>query len=101
MGTVWVVQESLKHDLSPAAEYGQLKVLCPPGDVTVDAQPIVDRIREKLADFSDKDYLLLTGDPIMLGTAMAIADAANNGVVNVLKWSRKNGCYFPVRIQFP
>lgn len=92
------MQESLKHNFSPAAEYGILKVLCPPGDISVDARPMVLRVREKLANFNDQDYLVLTGDPIMIGIAMVEAECANNGIVNVLKWNRKTGKYFAVRL---
>ena len=55
-------------------------------------------LRRKLLQFSDKDFLLLTGDPVAIGLACSIASFYNSGRYSVLKWDRRERLYIPIRI---
>lgn len=95
--TVYVVQEVPGKNILPATEYGELKVMLPHGDVTLTAEPTLQRLRGELAHLTEQDYILLIGDPV----AIALATVAANEVVNrlnLLKWDRQTKRYFPVSI---
>jgi len=85
-----------KFDLTPAAEYGELVYLLSPTAAPFTPDPVLGELRDKLADFNDGDYLLLVGNPMLIGFATAIAASANNGHVNLLQWSGKDRRYIAV-----
>jgi hypothetical protein len=94
---VYVVQEVMGKNLLPAAEYGELAVLLPEGQITLSPGPSVFRLRKKLHDYCDNDYLLLIGDPIAIALAAMVAASINQGKVNFLKWDKQERKYFPVK----
>ncbi len=89
------------HDLSPALIYGKIKIMVS-GDqyLPLSIQPIVWEFKKKLKDFSDNDYLLLVGDPVLIGIATAIASNVNRGKVNFLKWDRETSAYVNIDADF-
>jgi len=94
--TVYVVQESMKFNLLPAAEYGELQTLLPPGQVMLATAPTIRALREKLRTFSDSDYLLAIGDPIAIGLSVALAAGFNGGKIKMLKWDRQEHRYYAI-----
>ena len=60
--------------------------------------PVVRALREKLAGFSDDDYLVPIGDPAIMAAAAAIAASFNHGRVRLLKWDRERRIYWPVQL---
>lgn len=105
---VWAVQSSLRrdaatgeltmrYDLSPAEKFGTLYYLTGPSATPWDAA-VVREIERKLDDFTDEDYLLLVGSPVLIGVAFAAAADANEGRVATLQWSGKDGQYVPIRV---
>ncbi len=49
-------------------------------------------------DYTEKDYLLLTGDPAIIGVACSIVSDITNGRYNLLKWDRQERSYYPIKI---
>lgn len=109
MGSVFVVQNQHRWDagkqqfvpkfnLAPAEEYGELVDLLSPTASPFRPQSVLDEIREKLADYGDEDYLLLVGNPILLGLSVAIAAMANDGRINLLQWSGREQKYIAVEV---
>jgi hypothetical protein len=97
--TVYITQEVRGRDLSDAAAFGALDILIPAKEqVALSAQPTVRRMLRKLSKFNDKDYLLLSGDPVCIGVACAIAAQNNRGRFKVLKWDRLEQRYYPVDV---
>ena len=97
--TVYITQEVRGRDLSDAAAFGELDILVPAKDqVSLSAQPTVRRMIRKLAKFTDDDYLLLSGDPVCIGVACALAAQNNRGRFRVLKWDRLEAKYYPVDV---
>ena len=94
---VFVVQEVPNRNVLPAQKYGELILCLPPGDVVLSAAPTVSRLRKKLKDYKDGDYILTMGDPIAIALAGAIASDINNGNVQFLKWDRQERVYYPVK----
>ena len=96
--TVYVVQEVPKFNVLPARKYGELELMLPPGQITLSAGPTVNRLKHKLRNFTDMDYLLLIGDPLAIGLAVAIASNANRGKARLLKWDRQAKQYYPLNV---
>ena len=61
------------------------------------AKTLSDKVIE-LKDYNSKDYLLLSGDPSVIGIAVAIVSDINNGRFNLLKWDRQEQMYYPLEI---
>ena len=60
--------------------------------------PLIFKLRKGLKDFKVGDYLLLTGDPAIIGVACSIASDITNGKYNVLKWDKQERKYYPIEI---
>ena len=60
--------------------------------------PLVFKLRKLLRDYTPEDYLLLTGDPAIIGIACSIVSEITNGKFNLLKWDRQEKMYYPLKI---
>ena len=106
LATVHVVQEipgtkegKPKINIIGAAEYGKFKFLLPElSQIIFSPGPLVFKLRQKLKNFSEKDYLLLTGDPAIIGVACSIVSDITNGKYNLLKWDKQERKYYPIEI---
>jgi hypothetical protein len=109
MSKVFVTHEPTKWDetaqrlvpifnLTPAAVYGDLEILLPAGASLISTVPMVRMMRDRLAGFSDDDYILPAGDPASMMAAGMIASSLNHGRVKVLRWDRQSRAYIPLQI---
>ena len=104
--TVYVLQElpgtsigRPKYNIIGAQKYGKLKVLLKENtQIIMSPGPIIFELRRLLKDYTSKDYLLLSGDPSVIGIAVAIVSDINNGKFNLLKWDRQAQMYYPLEI---
>lgn len=111
--TVYVVQDHRRydrekgeyvpaHDLSPALEYGELVYLLTPTAAPWRPDLVIPELRKGLADFRNDDFLLLNGNPILIGWATAVAADINDGFVQLLQWHGREQKYIPISSQvFP
>ena len=60
--------------------------------------PFIFSIRQKLKDFTENDYLLLNGDPAIIGVTCAIAAEMTHVKFKLLKWDRQEKTYYPIEI---
>ena len=60
--------------------------------------PLIFKLRKGLKDFTTDDYLLLTGDPAIIGVACSIVSDMTNGKYNLLKWDKQERKYYPITI---
>ena len=60
--------------------------------------PLIFKLRQGLKNFSEKDYLLLTGDPAIIGVACSIVSDITNGKYKLLKWDQQERKYYPITI---
>lgn len=104
---VFVVQKQLrqdprsgdlvpKFDLSSAEKYGELVYVLSPTAAPWAADSIMADIRDKLEDFQTTDFLLLIGNPVLIGLVSAVA-ADMAGRVQFLQWSGRQQSYIPVQ----
>ena len=95
--TVYIIQKVPKRDFSSAKQFGDLKSLVPYHEqIALSPGPVVFGVNKILKNFSDDDFLLLVGDPSIIGACCAIASRYNNGRYKVLKWDRLERRYFPI-----
>ena len=103
---VYVIQElpgtkagTPKINIMSAKEYGEFKFLLPEfSQIIFSPGPIVFKLRKLLRDYSPEDYLLLTGDPAIIGVACSIVSDITNGKYNLLKWDKQERQYYPIKI---
>ena len=88
-----------KINIMGAQKYGQFKFLLPEfSQIIFSPGPLVFKLRQGLKDFRPDDYLLLTGDPAIIGVACSIVSDITNGKYNLLKWDRQEKKYYPIEI---
>ena len=106
LSTVYVIQEIAgtrdgkpKINILGAAEYGVFKFLLPElSQIIFSPGPLIFKLRKSLKDFTTEDYLLLTGDPAIIGVACSIVSDMTNGKYNLLKWDKQEKQYYPIEI---
>jgi hypothetical protein len=85
-----------KYNIIGAQKFGKIKVLLREDTQIVRSPgPITYQLRRLLKDFTDKDYLLLSGDPKVIGLSCSIACDINNGKYKTLTWDRQEKMYYP------
>ena len=60
--------------------------------------PLIFKLIKELANYTQKDYLLLTGDPAIIGVACSIVSDITNSKYNLLKWDKQERKYYPIEI---
>ena len=104
--TVYVIQEiagtragNPKINIIGASQYGQFKFLLPEfSQIIFSPGPLIFKLRQGLKNFTTEDYLLLTGDPAIIGVACSIVSDITNGKYNLLKWDKQERKYYPISI---
>ena len=82
-----------------AAEYGIFKFLLPElSQIIFSPGPLIFKLREGLKNYTIEDYLLLTGDPAIIGVACSIVADLTNGKFKLLKWDKQERKYYPIEI---
>ena len=88
-----------KINIIGATQFGQLKVLLPENSqIILSPNYVITTLRSKLKEYTSKDYLLLTGNPAIIGVACSIVSDTTNGKFNLLKWDKQERRYYPVEI---
>ena len=82
-----------------AREYGDF-VFCLPekSQIIFSPGPLIFKLREVLKKYTPKDYLLLTGDPAIIGVACSIVSDTTNGKYKLLKWDKQERKYYSIDI---
>ena len=103
---VYVLQElpgtragSPKINIMSASKFGEFKFLLPEfSQIIFSPGPLIFKLRNLLKVYTIKDYLLLTGDPAIIGVACSIVSEFTNGKFNLLKWYKQYRIYYPIEI---
>ena len=104
--TVYVIQEipgtqsgNPKINIMGASNYGNFKFLLPEfSQMIFSPGPLIYKLREGLKNFKTRDYLLLTGDPALIGVACSIVSDITGGKYNILKWDKQERKYYSISI---
>ena len=105
---VYIVQNVLRKfpdgtlrclDYTQAERFGDIIFLFDGNkQVVMSPQPTIRKLRNLLKDFKDNDYLLLVGDPALIGLTCSVVSTISNGRYNMLKYDRIERDYFPIRV---
>ena len=88
-----------KINIIGASQFGDLKVLLPENaQIILSSGPLVFKLKKLLKDYTQEDYLLLTGDPAIIGVACSIVSDITNGKYKLLKWDKQERRYYPIEI---
>ena len=88
-----------KINIIGATQFGNLRVLLPENSqIILSPNYVITTLRQKLKEYTTKDYLLLTGDPAIIGVACSIVSDITNGKYNLLKWDKQERKYYPISI---
>ena len=104
--TVYVIQEipgtkegKPRINIMGASDYGSLKFLLPElSQIIFSPGPLIFKLRKALKNYTREDYLLLTGDPAIIGVACSIVSDITNGKYKLLKWDKQERKYYPITI---
>ena len=104
--TVYVIQEipgtrdgKPRINIIGAADYGSLTFLLPElSQIIFSPGPLIFKLRKALKNYTSEDYLLLTGDPAIIGVACSIVSDITNGKYKLLKWDKQEKKYYPITI---
>jgi predicted NBD/HSP70 family sugar kinase len=84
-----------KFNIIGAQKFGKIEVLLREDTQIVRSPgPITYQLKRLLKNFTDKDYLLLSGDPKVIGLAIAVACDINNGKYKTLTWDKQEKMYY-------
>ena len=103
---VYVIQEipgtkegRPKINIMGAQKFGKIKVLLKEDSQMIFSPgPIIFELRRLLKEYRPTDYLLLTGDPAIIGVACSVVSDITNGKYNLLKWDKQENQYYPIAI---
>ena len=103
---VYVIQEIAgtrdgrpKINIMGAAEFGTFKFLLPElSQIIFSPGPLIFKLRKGLKDYKETDFLLLTGDPAIIGVACSIVSDKTNGKYQLLKWDKQERKYYSIKI---
>jgi len=103
---VYVIQEIAgtkegrpKINILGAAQFGTFKFLLPElSQIIFSPGPLIFKLRKGLQNYRQKDYLLLTGDPAIIGVACSIVSDMTNGKYTLLKWDKQERKYYAIEI---
>ena len=104
--TVYVIQEIAgtrdgrpKINIMGAAEFGTFKFLLPElSQIIFSPGPLIFKLRKGLENYRPRDFLLLTGDPAIIGVACSIVSDVTNGKYQLLKWDKQERKYYSINI---
>ena len=103
---VYVIQEipgtregRPKINIMGAQKFGNIKILLrEDSQIIFSPGPIIFELRRLLKNYTSEDYLLLTGDPAIIGVACSVVSDITHGKYNLLKWDRQERMYYPIQI---
>jgi len=102
--TVYVIQEIAgtrdgrpKINIMGAAEFVTFKFLLPElSQIIFSPGPLIFKLRKGLQNYKPRDFLLLTGDPAIIGVACSIVSDITNGKYQLLKWDKQERKYYSI-----
>ena len=88
-----------KYNILGAQKFGQIVTLLPEkSQIILSPGPLVQKLRTLLKDYTTDDYLLLSGDPAIIGVVCSLVSDITNGKFNLLKWDRQEKTYYPIEV---
>ena len=88
-----------KYNILGAQKFGQIVTVLPEkSQIILSPGPLIHKLRTALKDYTTDDYLLLSGDPAIIGVVCSVVSDITNGKFNLLKWDRQEKTYYPIEV---
>ena len=88
-----------KYNILGAQKYGDIVTMLPEfSQMILSPGPLIHKLRTLLKNYRSEDYLLLSGDPAIIGVVCSIVADTTNGRYKLLKWDRQEKTYYPIEI---
>ena len=89
-----------KFDFTDAqARYGEVNIILDHSATPFDMAPVITRLHEHLKNITNEDWIILTGNPVLIGLAVAIAADYLDGCLRILQWSGSTDNYIPITLE--
>ena len=106
MSKVYLIQEipgssrgEPKYNIVGAQKYGEIITMLPEfSQLILSPGPVIIKLRTLLKNYTSQDFLLLSGDPAIIGVVCSIVADTTNGKYKLLKWDRQEKTYYPIEI---
>lgn len=89
---VYIIQDTGK-DFLPAKEFGEIRIVFPKHINNMTYNEGMTHAFEVMRDFRDHDYVVPTGDPLLIGLVVAVAFTKSTNQFQLLKWNPVNHKY--------
>lgn len=97
--TVWVTYNDRRKNMSNAEKFGELKDVFSSIGKEYNPDKLIQHARTVLKNWQPGDYLLVVGDPALVGICMVVISEIDDEI-NLLKWDRINFEYIPMTLNF-
>jgi|TARA_Y100001963_G_scaffold121517_1_gene170173 hypothetical protein len=88
-----------KYNILGAQKYGDIVTLLPEySQMILSPGPLIHKLRTLLKNITSEDYLLLSGDPAIIGVTCSVVADLTNGKYKLLKWDRQEKTYYPIEV---
>ena len=88
-----------KYNILGAQKFGQIVTVLPErSQIIMSPGPLIQKLKTLLKDYTTNDYLLLSGDPAIIGVVCSVVSDITNGKYNLLKWDRQEKTYYPIEV---
>ena len=88
-----------KYNILGAQKFGQIVTVLPErSQIIMSPGPLIQKLKTLLKDYTADDYLLLSGDPAIIGVVCSVVSDITNGKYKLLKWDRQEKTYYPIEI---
>lgn len=105
----YVVQEPRHKDrktgvvkvpnMTPLLDWGSVELLLEEDEASMlNTAAMIRKLKRKLANYGDKDFIVASGAPQAIGVACTVAAVANGGRYTILVWDRQETRYWPVHV---
>jgi hypothetical protein len=101
---VYVCVDSSGRNFTDALRFGDLVFVTSSDLNALESSPrnaqVTSEIVRKLATFTEDDYLLLVGSPVLIGVCFHVAaiNLGDAGKIKLLQWDRQSTCYVPLSV---
>ena len=88
-----------KYNILGASKFGKIVSLLPEkSQIIMSPGPLIQKLKTLLKDYTADDYLLLSGDPAIIGVVCSVVSDITNGKYKLLKWDRQEKTYYPIEV---
>ena len=97
---VFICQAVKGLNLLPASDFGKPKYLYDGPAINFNVSTVIRQIQKNLQGAQSGDYIVLVGDPVLMGLCSIEIYEATDGNFKFLKWDKQTNKYYPIVIDY-